>query len=175
MITGCSPSLNAKTQEISGSFFKCETEIIIFFSRRNKFHLKKKMIASFTHGKKVSLGYITPYTDICFHRWKKNWTSNDIFFFQPIQFRSDLENGSHFHRLTLNRKVFLRSFASVKNSEMCETKWKKMSFLAQKKHKNTRYIYSVLAEYVTLMLCLSLGEECVIISATCGQYKYYKN
>lgn len=58
---------------------------------------------------------------------------------------------------------------------MCETKWKKMSFLAQKKHKNTRYIYSVLAEYVTLMLCLSLGEECVIISATCGQYKYYKN
>lgn len=94
MITGCSPSLNAKTQEISGSFFKCETEIIIFFSRRNKFHLKKKMIASFTHGKKVSLGYITPYTDICFHRWKKNWgTSNDIswqnFFFFFNQYNLD--------------------------------------------------------------------------------------
>lgn len=40
---------------------------------------------------------------------------------------------------------------------------------------NTRYIYCVLAGYVTLMLCLSLGEECVIISASCGQYKYYKN
>lgn len=116
MITGCSPSLNAKTQEISGSFFKCENEQIIFSPGEINFtwRKKEKMIASFTHGKKVSLGYITPYTYICFHRW--TYPGKTFFFFQPIQFRSDLENGSDFHRLTLNRKVFLSSFTSVKNS-----------------------------------------------------------